>query len=223
MQPCFFSWFLRSLGAALGVYLESRLTFFDKSPSSLQEQQGLPRWRLAPCSISDGEISSSPTLLSLLDTAWPRSPSFRSLCEQWCVPELIVWRSLGSVQELSLLRHPACSSAKHEIACRQNTLSYSWVISQLTYTAVFFFFFYYPLAIGFTKGKKKKRLWWGVLSVIQNAMKKTHDAHFTLFFFFYIICILQWFIECLLCARLSECMNVKEIPLLPWNLKSICQ
>lgn len=41
------------------------------------------------------------------------------------------------------------------------------------------------------------------MSVIQNAMKKTHDAHFTLFFFFYIICILQWFIECLLCARLS--------------------
>lgn len=156
MQPYFFSWFLLSLGAALGVYLKSGFKFFDKSPSSLQEQQGLPRWHPAPCSVTDGDISSSPTLLSLLDTAWPRGPSSWRLCEQWCVPELIVWRSLGSVQELSLLRLPACSSAKHEIACRQNTLSYSWVISQLTYTAVFFFFFHL-LAIGFTKKKTMMR------------------------------------------------------------------
>lgn len=221
MQPCFFSWFLRSLGAALGVYLELSLTFFDKSPSSLQEQQGLPRWRLAPCSISDGDISSSPTLLSLLDTAWPRGPSFRSLCEQWCVPELIVWRSLGSVQELSLLRHPACSSAKHEIACRQNTLSYSWVISQLTYTA-FFFFFFLPSGNRIYQKKKKKKTM--MRCIVSNSECNEKDTQCTFYIiFFYIICILQWFIECLLCARLSECMNVKEIPLLPWNLKSICQ
>ena len=79
-------------------------------------------------------------------------PEFLELMWAVVVPELIVWRSLGSVQALSLLRLPARSSAKHEIACRQNTLSYSWVISQLTYTAVFFFFFHL-LAIGFTKKK----------------------------------------------------------------------
>lgn len=114
-------------------------------------------------------------LHGLLGTAQPRALSSWSLCEQWYILEFVVCRSLGSVQKLSPIRQPSHSSAKYEITYRQNTLSYSYIVSQLTY-AIFF-------SSGSRTYQKQKGLWWG--GIVSNLEPNEGDTWCT----FYIIYI----------------------------------